>query len=57
MKISINARNVYGNILYYPADKNAEIFAAIAGSKTLTGDTLRSIQELGIEIKTLSSQI
>ena len=57
MEISINARNVYGNILYYPADKNAEIFAKIAGSKTLTGDTLRNIQELGIEIKTLSSQI
>ena len=57
MEISINAKNVYGNILYYPADKNAAIFAKIAGSKTLTGDTLRNIQELGIEIKTLSSQI
>ena len=57
MEILVNVRNVYGKIVYYPADKNAEIFAKIAGTKTLTGETMRNIQELGIETKALSSQI
>jgi len=57
MEILVDVKNVYGNILYYPACSQSEIFAKIAGNKTLTGDTLRQIKELGITVTAKTSQI
>ena len=57
MEILVDVKNVYGNILYYPACEQSKIFAKIAGNKTLTGDTLRQIQELGITVTAKTSQI
>ena len=41
----------YGKWVYYPACEGARAFAAIAGTKTLTDDTLTQIKKLGYEIK------
>jgi hypothetical protein len=50
MKIYIYSRTVYGNQIIYPACQAAEIFAAIAGTKTLTLSVLQHIKNLGFEI-------
>ena len=41
----------YGKWVYYPLCENAKTFAQIAGTKTLTEDTLALIKKLGYEIK------
>ena len=51
MKITIRADKNYGVQTYYPACTAAEIFARIAGTKTLTTHALRDIAALGYEIE------
>jgi hypothetical protein len=48
--ITVTVRRVYGNAVIYPADEPARQFARIAGTKTLTLDTLRHIRALGFTI-------
>ena len=57
MSVLVNVKNCYGNILYYPACSNARVFAEIAGSKTLTADTMRKIKKLGYNVTSVTSQI
>lgn len=49
--LTVRARDVYGIRTYYPADDTARAFARIAGTKTLTRDTLEQIQKLGYTIE------
>lgn len=49
-QIKVQIRNVYGNETIYPACPDAVAFANIAGTKTLTSDTLRQIKRLGYAI-------
>ena len=51
MKITIRADKNYGVLTYCPACPAAEIFARIAGTKTLTRATLRDVDLLGYEIE------
>lgn len=51
MKITIRADKNYGVEVFYPACKQSELFARIAGTKTLTRATLRDIDLLGYEIE------
>lgn len=51
MKIEVIIEPQYGKWVYYPMCENAKAFAAIAGTKTLTEDTLVQIKKLGYEIK------
>lgn len=53
--VLIEIRSNYGKEAIYPANKEAELFADIAGTKTITRDALKSIKELGylIEVKPL----
>lgn len=51
MKITIRADKNYGVETFYPACPAAELFARIAGTKTLTRATLRDIDLLGYEIE------
>lgn len=44
--ITVEIRDVYGKPTCYPVDTDAKRFATIAGTKTLTRDTL--IQVLGL---------
>ena len=51
MKITIRCEKNYGIEVFYPACPAAELFARIAGTKTLTTHTLRDIDLLGYEIE------
>lgn len=51
MKITVKHRSVYGIDTFYPACPAAELFARIAGTKTLTRNTLRDVQALGYDIE------
>jgi len=52
MKITLNLKSSYGRTLAYPADANAETFAAMLHVKTLTRDALAHIKRLGFAIET-----
>lgn len=43
--------NVYGAQKIYPANEAAQYFAAIAGTKTLSGAVITYAAKLGFEIK------
>jgi len=49
--IEIEVRNVFGNFTIYPANENAELIAAIAGTKTLTNAALAYAERLGFTIR------
>lgn len=51
MKITIRCDKNYGIETFCPACERAQIFARIAGAKTLTRNTLRDVSALGIEIE------
>jgi len=50
MNIYVNERSVYGNTMVYPACDKAKAFANIAGTKTLTFETIAEIKNLGYDI-------
>ena len=50
--ILIEVKAQYGNNVIYPACNNAEIFAKLAGTKTLTKHTLELVEQLGYKIDT-----
>jgi len=43
----LNQRNVYGNVLYYPACPVAQTFCSITNTKTLSEHHLTKIKQLG----------
>ena len=51
MKITIERRDQYGATVYHPVCDNAQRFARIARTKTLTPDALQLIRALGYEIE------
>lgn len=51
MIIKVQVRSVYGVEQVYPACPKSVIFAAIAGTKTLTHATLCQIEALGYKIE------
>lgn len=50
LEITIEVRSVYGVTKLYPICEKAKVFAAIAGSKTLTLATVRKIERLGYQV-------
>jgi len=50
MEIVVNVREVYGNRTVYPLCDTAKLFAALAGTKTLTHHALTLIERLGYSI-------
>lgn len=50
MSITVHIKDVYGNRTVYPVCEQAKLFAAIAGTKTLTVHTLAQIKLLGFAI-------
>ena len=54
MKITVRAEKNYGIEVIYPHDEAAELFARIAGTKTLTAHALRDIAALGYSIEVFS---
>ena len=53
MQIKVEIRSIYGRDTVYPACPDARRFADIAGTKTLSNDTLRLISQLGYEIQVM----
>jgi copper chaperone CopZ len=49
--VTVQIRTVYGVETVYPSCRQSMIFARIAGTKTLTADTLKAIQDLGFKIE------
>ena len=50
-EIRVVVKNVYGTDKVYPYCPKARHFADIAGTKTLTRDTLRLVQLLGYQLR------
>ncbi len=48
--VKVEIKDVYGVRTVYPVCENARTFAAIAGTKTLTKDTIRHIKDLGFAV-------
>lgn len=48
--ITVRIANQYGTEVIHPVCEQAKLFAAIAGTKTLTKDTLLNIKRLGYGI-------
>ena len=48
--IFVKTKNVYGKELIYPVCKQAELFAALAKTKTLSDHNLATITQLGYQI-------
>ena len=57
MNITIVAKSNYGTNAFFPVCDNAKLFAEIAGTKTLTWSTLRSVKALGIDIIIHSQEV
>lgn len=57
MEIKVENRSVYGEWKVYPACADARRFAEIAGTKTLTHQTLCLIEALGYTITAVSPVI
>lgn len=49
-ELLIQVRNVYGTPTIYPINETAQLFARIAGTKTLTHPTLEVAEQLGYTI-------
>ena len=47
----IEAKNNYGNQVFYPVNECAKLFAEIAGTKTLGLDTIRQAKRLGFSVE------
>jgi len=50
MEITIEAKDVYGRTLYYPACEKAQLFAKLIDKKTLTPETIEIVKKLGYTI-------
>ncbi len=55
-EVLVEIRNVYGNEMIYPANYEAERFAAIAGKKTLSKTDLMNITALGFVVEEAASK-
>lgn len=55
MIITVLIKSVYGNPKVYPVGREAQLFADIAGTKTLGSFALASILNLGYTIEVLDS--
>jgi hypothetical protein len=51
MFIKVETKKNFGNEAIYPACEKSQLFAEIAGTKTLTRDTLSKIKALGYQIQ------
>jgi hypothetical protein len=47
MNITVEIKNNFGNEAIYPACEKSRVFAEIAGTKTLTRETIEKIKSLG----------
>lgn len=51
MQITIEQQTLYGNRIFRPICEQAKTFASIAGTRTLTLETLKLIKALGYQVQ------
>lgn len=51
MRAIVRIGEQFGRRVVHPVNATAELFAAIAGTKTLTSHTLRLMTALGVEVE------
>ena len=56
-EITIEIKDSYGRQVFYPVCRDAKLFAALAGTKTLTRETIRNIMHLGYKVNTTQQSI
>lgn len=49
--VKVEVKNVYGNMLIYPANEKAESFCVLVGKKSLSKKDLKLIEGLGFKIE------
>lgn len=57
MTITVRITSVYGQKTVYPVCETAQIFAGIAGTKTLKSTTINSIKALGYKVVVQQEEI
>lgn len=57
MNVTIRVDRVYGNVLMYPVCEKAHLFAAIAGTKTLSKRDIANIRALGYEVRQQHTEV
>ena len=55
--VQLKVKNNYGNQALYPHNEAARTFAKIAGTKTLTLDTVKQIMALGYEVEYIHDEV
>ena len=50
LSIEVRVKSNYGSEAIYPVGKPAELFATLAGTRTLTRPTIEVIKRLGYEV-------
>ena len=50
MEVKLEVRDQYGRQTYHPANQTAQRFASLAGTKTLTPHSIKTIMQLGYTI-------
>jgi len=55
--IIVEVRDVYGQSKIYPVCGEAQIFAEIAGTKTLMPKTIQLVKMLGYEVKVKQQEV
>ena len=56
-EIKVKIKENYGNKVVYPACDKSQLFSQIAGTKTLTAETINYILRLGYAIKVMPKKI
>lgn len=57
MKLIVEQKSNYGAVTFYPVNSEAQIFADIARTKTLTVDVIKLAQKLGYEIEVKTNAV
>ena len=55
--VKVKQKSQYGSTVFYPANDLAELFAKVAGTKTLTASILCYIKEAGFDIEVVIDKV
>lgn len=55
--VQIEARTVYGNVLFYPANEKARHLAELTGKKTLDRRDFNLIRHLGFKVELVQKEV
>jgi hypothetical protein len=56
-KVQLKVKDQYGRQALYPHNEQAHLFAKVAGTKTLTVETIKHIMALGYTVEYIHEQV